>query len=121
MSAKKSGDFDFIIVDADTAFDEEKANLLNVADKVLIITKQTMASVASTNVMVSNINGVSNDKYIFVCNEFDKEMDNALIFPGLTLKFTISEYIDCFSHRNKMKPEDFSKESGIQKTAFLII
>lgn len=121
MSAKKSGDFDFIIVDADTAFDEEKANLLNVADKVLIITKQTMASVASTNVMVSNINGVSNDKYIFVCNEFDKEKDNALISPGVTLKFTISEYIDCFSQRNKMKPEDFSKESGIQKTAFLII
>ena len=95
--------------------------MLNVADKVVVITKQTTAAVAATNVMVSNINGVSTDKYIFVCNEFDKEKDNALISSGMTLKFTISEYIEYFSQHNKMKPEDFSKENGIQKTAFLII
>ena len=49
MSAKKSGDYNFIIVDADTTFDEDKAALLNHADKVLIITKQTLASVLATN------------------------------------------------------------------------
>ncbi len=121
MSAKKSGDFDFIIVDADNTFDEEKANLLNLADKVLVITNQSLAAVMSTNVLVSNINGVSTDKYIFICNEFDKEKDNALISPSVTLKFTVSDYIDYFKFHDKMKPDDFSRESSVQKTAFLII
>lgn len=120
-SAKKSGDYDFIVVDADVAFDEEKASLLNVADKVVVVLKQTFASVLATNVLVSNINGASADKYIFICNDFDKEEENALISPNVSLKFSVSEYIDHFSHHSSMKPDDFSKESSVQKAAFLII
>ena len=120
-SAKKSGDYDFIVVDADITFDEEKASLLNIADKVVVIVNQTLASVLATNILVSNINGASTDKYIFICNDFDKEADNALISPNVALKFSVSDYIDHFNHYPNMKPDDFSKESSIQKTAFLII
>lgn len=121
MSAKKSGDFDFIIVDADDTFDEEKAALLNISDKVVVVTNQSLAAVLSTNILVANINGVNTDKYIFICNEFDKDKDNALISPNVSLKFTVSDYIDCFKYYEKMKPDDFSKESSIQRAAFLII
>ena len=120
-SAKRSGDYDFIVVDADITFDEEKASLLNIADKVVVVVKQTLASVLATNILVSNINGASADKYIFICNDFDKEADNALISPNVALKFSVSDYIDHFNHYPNMKPDDFSKESSIQKTAFLII
>lgn len=120
-SAKKSGDYDFIIVDADVAFDEDKAMLLNMADKVIVVTNQSLASVLATNLLVSNINGVSTDKYIFICNNFDKEADNALISPNVALKFSVSDYIDHFVHYVNMKPDDLSKESSIQKAAFLIL
>ena len=120
-SAKKSGDYDFIIVDADVTFDEEKASLINLADKVIIVTNQGLAAVGSTNILVANINGISSDKYIFICNNFDKEQDNALISPNVSMKFTVSDYIDHFRHYEKMKPEDFSRESSIQRVAFLII
>ena len=120
-SAKKSGDYDFIIVDADVTFDEEKASLINLADKVIIVTNQGLAAVVSTNILVANINGISSDKYIFICNNFDKEQDNALISPNVSMKFTVSDYIDHFRHYEKMKPEDFSRESSIQRVAFLII
>lgn len=121
LSAKKSGEYDFIIVDADVTFDEEKASLLNLSDKVVIITNQSLVSVLATNILVTNINGASADKYIFICNDFDKEEDNALISPNVTLKFSVSDYIDHFNHYANMKPDDLSKESSIQKTAFLII
>ncbi len=121
VSAKNSKEYDFIIVDADVTFDEDKAKLLSIADKVVVVTNQTVASVISTNVLVSNINGAGADKYIFICNNFDKEADNALISPNIALKFTISEYIEHFNHYEKMKPSDLSKESSIQKIAFLII
>lgn len=120
-SAKKSGDYDFIVVDTDVTFDDEKASLLNIADKVIIVTKQSLASVLATNILVANINGSSTEKYTFICNDFDKEKDNALISPILSAKFSVSEYIEHFKHYDDMKPNDLSKESSIQKTAFLII
>jgi cellulose biosynthesis protein BcsQ len=121
ISAKKSGEYDFILVDADVIFDEEKAALLDLADKVLIVTDQSLAAVLATNNLVSNINGISTEKYVFVCNDFDKEEDNALISPNVVLQFTVSEYIDHFRYYERMKPDDFSRESSIQRTAFLII
>lgn len=120
-SAKKSRDYDFIVVDADVTFDEDKAALINLADKVVIVMNQNIASVLATNILVSNINGASTDKYVFVCNDFDKEKDNALISPNVALKFSVSDYIDHFRHYVNMKPDDLSKESSIQKVAFLII
>ena len=121
LSAKKSGDYDFIVVDADVSFDEKKASLLNIADKVFIITKQSLSSVLATNILVSNINGANTDKYIFLCNDFDKDKDNALISPKVSLKFSVSDYIEHFNNYENMRPDDFSKENSIQKTAFLII
>ena len=118
---KHGADYDFIIVDADITFDEDKAALFNIADKVIVVVKQTLASVLATNILVSNINGASADKYVFICNDFDKEEDNALISPNVALKFSVSDYIDHFNHYANMKPDDLSKESSIQKAAFLII
>lgn len=121
VSAKKSGDYDFIVVDADTTFDEDKAMLLNIADKVLVVTKQTLASVLATNILVSNINGSVADKYSFICNDFEKESNNALISPNVALKFTVSDYIEHFKHGEGMKPSELVKESSIQRMSFLII
>lgn len=120
-AAKKSGEYDFIIVDADVTFDEDKAALLNMADKVIIVVNQSIASVLATNILVANINGASADKYIFVCNDFRKDEDNALIAPSMSLKFTISDYVEHFEHYDCMKPIDFAKENSVQRLAFLII
>lgn len=121
LSAKKSGDYDFIIVDADVTFDEDKASLLNIADKVVVVTNQSCSSVLATNILVANINGANADKYIFICNNFDKEEDNALISPSISLKFSVSDYVEHFTHYEKMKLTDFAKENSVQRTAFLII
>lgn len=120
-SAKKSGEYDFIIVDADVSFDEQKATLLNIADKVVVVTKQTFAAVLATNILVANINGSNADKYIFVCNDFNKDEDNALISPKLSLKFSVNDYIDHFAHYDQMNCNDLANDSGIQKTAFLVM
>jgi len=44
-----------------------------------------------------------------------------LISPNVALKFSVSDYIEHFNHYSSMKPDDLSKESSIQKAAFLII
>jgi len=120
-SAKNSGDYDYIVVDADITFDEYKAKLFDIADKVMVVVNQTIASVLATNIFVSNINGAGTDKYVFICNDFERDNDNALILPELALKFSVSEYIEHIRFCEKMKPDDLSKESSIQKITFLII
>lgn len=119
--AKKSGDYDYIVVDADSTFDEDTARIFNLASKVLVVVNQSEASVFSTNVLISNLNGINSEKYIFVCNNFLKEADNALISPNISPKFSISEYIEHMDHYDDLKIPDFVKNSGIQKAAFLII
>ena len=121
ITAKKSKEYDYIIVDADSEFDEEKAVLLNVADKAIIVTDQTKSAVHATNALVSNVNGMSKDKYIFICNKFNVDEDNALIRADISMKFSVSDYIQYFNNYEKMNYEEISKDSGMQKVAFLIM
>jgi len=121
VSAKNSKDYDYIVIDADTAFDEDNAKLLDISDKVIVVTEQTSTSIFATNLLIDNINGTNSDKYIFVCNNFDKNEDNAIISPNIELKFAINDYIDHFDNYNLLSCEDLSRDIGIQKTAFLVI
>lgn len=121
QSAKKSGEFDFVVVDADCAFDEDKASLISAADKVIVVTRQNRAAVFATNQLTMNINGVNQEKYIFVCNDFSSEDDNALISPSTRLRFSINEYVGRMNRYDQLKCADLAKEKGIQKVAFLIM
>lgn len=121
LSAKKSTDFDYIVVDADSTFDEDKAKLLGISDKVIVVTEQTASAVYATNVLVSNVTSMGGEKYTFVCNNFKKDRDNALISPAFTMKFTVSDYIEHNERYDQMKCADLVKDNGIQKTAFLVM
>ncbi|MGN0317024.1 MAG: AAA family ATPase [Lachnospira sp.] len=120
-SVKQSEEYDFIVVDMESAFDERYTELLDIANKVIIVTTQTMQSVVHTNLLLSNINGVNSDKYIFVCNNFNPEGENALIRPETDMKFTIENYIEHVSSIEKTKIMDYAKVQGIQKTALFVM
>ena len=120
-SAKQSGDFDYIIVDSDSEFDEEKAALIDAADRVVIVTKQSASSVFTTNLLVSSISGVKSDKYVFVCNDFVAEDSNALISPDANLQFSISEYVEHINNYDSLKVQSFAQVGGLQKVSFLVL
>lgn len=121
FSAKKSGEYDFIILDVETVFDADKAKLFSLADKVVVVTGQTKKSAYATNMLVSNINGMNGEKYIFICNDFKKEKKNELIASEQMSRFVISEYIKHFPEYETMKIEDIAKDTGMRKTAFLLV
>ncbi len=120
-SAKASGRYDFIVVDADPVFDEAKAQLLDLADRVLLVTTQSRAAVYATNLLLSNINNSTSEKYLFICNDFQPDADNALLSTDTAPKFSVSEYIYHIPHCAQRAPAELAKESGIQKTAFLVL
>ena len=122
VSAKKSGEYDYIVVDTDSVFDEFKADLLNVADKVIFVTKQNRMSVMAVNTLMSNIkfkNKISAST--FICNDFDKNIENALISPECNLKYAVNEYIEHLPHYDQLNCSDFINYSGFQKLAYLFL
>lgn len=121
LSAKKTKEYDFIIVDADEAFDEDKAELITMADKVIILTKQSRATVYATDILAGNISGIDSGKYIFVCNDFSSDAENALISPAVTLRFSIAEYVEHIVNIENKGCKDIAREEGIQKIAFWIM
>lgn len=121
LSAKKSEEYDFIVVDMENSFSEEYTELLDVADRVIVVTTQTMQSVFHTNLLVANVNGINSEKYIFVCNDFNAEDENALIRPEMEMKFTIENYVEHVSMIDKVKIKDYAKIQGMQKTALLVM
>jgi len=122
LGAKKSADFDYIIVDADSAFDEDKANLIDLADKVVIVTNQNRNAVYSTKMLLSNINNVNSEKYIFVCNNFKKDENNELenVFNTKS-KIESCEYVYHIPKYDHLKIEDFAMQDGIKNVSIHII
>lgn len=120
-SAKDSMDYDFIIIDTDSILDENKSMLMSQADKIVIVMNQTKASIYSTEKMLENINDINNEKYIFICNKFNKNRKNHLNDSEQTHSFNINHYIEEFSEDTAEKLEYYEKISDIQKTALLFL
>ena len=120
-SARESGEYDFIVLDAESTFDENKTALLDLADRVIVVTGQNVGAVCATNAFVSNVNGTDTDKYNFVCNNFDKDGNNALIQPDIVLKFAVNDYIESVPEYIRENVEALSKHEGIQKLSFSIM
>ena len=121
VSAKRSDDYDYIIIDADTGFDDEKVSLIDAADKVVIVTKQNAASVFATNCLVSNMNDVGTEKYVFICNDYKEDEDNALVSPEIAPKFSISEYINHINHYDSLRADEFPLCAGMNKASILVL
>lgn len=121
LSAKKTQEYDYIMIDADSCFDEEKTRLMDIADKVIVVTKQNKASAYASKMLVSNINEVNSDKYLFVCNDFVEDDTNYLISPDVISSFNVSDYIGHIPYHEQLAVRDLVKEKDLQKVAFLLL
>lgn len=119
LTAKRSGDFDFIIVDLENVFDEKSLQFLDAADRVVVVLNQSEAATYAVNNFVSNVNVHGQEKYFFVCNEYDKNAKNALSSGAYELKFNINEYIEKINAEISGNIEELSNIKGIRKLSVL--
>lgn len=120
-SAKASKKYDVIVVDTDTTFDESKAELITLADRVFIVVNQTNNSVFATNTLLKNISCNDNEKYHFICNNFDDKESNALIAANVKPNFIVNEYVRHFEGFESMTVGDIAQQPDMQKVAYLIV
>ncbi|MCR5144637.1 MAG: AAA family ATPase [Lachnospiraceae bacterium] len=121
ISAKNSGDFDYIVIDAESTFDEDKTSLLDLSDKVIIVTEQDYNAVMATNCFVDNIDNIYSEKYIFVCNKFDNEAYNAIISQDIQQAFVVNEYIPIMKKNKIGDMKELYEMDELKKVAFFCI
>lgn len=118
VSAQNAAEYDYIVVDADATFDEDKTQLFSIADKVIIVTEQTEPAIYATNALVDNVTGVNEDKYVFVCNGLTKD-DGTVGLRNVDMRFNVSDYIEHNVCYEQIKCADLINYEEIQKIAFL--
>ena len=71
--AKKDNQYDYIIVDVDNDYSDEKTKILGLSDKVIYLVLQNDAAVYATNLMIENFTTSSIDKFLFVKNQIGNQ------------------------------------------------
>jgi cellulose biosynthesis protein BcsQ len=117
QSAKITNEYDFIVVDVNSAFDENLALLFKISDKIIVVTKNTDNAVFSTNLLVSNINGIGSEKYMFICNDCHEDWPSPKEEPN----YQINEYVSHMKNYDELTCEDLAKNNEMQKIAFLLV
>ncbi|WP_448902051.1 AAA family ATPase [Eubacterium sp.] len=115
--AKEAGDFDYIIIDSDIVLDKNKASMMNLADKVIIISEATETSVYATNRLIDNIENYTSEKYLFICNFFDDDKQKNLN----AAEYRIDEYIKYNMSTNEKIYNELDVQESLRKIAFLLI
>ena len=119
--AKISREYDFVIVDADSACDTDKIQLLEIADKIIFVTTQTDASIFALNCFLGSVDLPDKEKVMYVCNKFDPSERNAILEPEMEITFYVNEYIEKMANYLDQKDTKFSDSPGINKLAMMLI
>lgn len=117
-SAKNSGNYDLIILDADVILDRDKISLASGADKVFLVTDQRRRSVLATNFLMQNLNCRDNEKFYFICNDCGPEAVMAEENPEA--EFIVDEYVRHIPSIEEQSLSDLGMNLDIQRLSFLI-
>lgn len=118
---KETNSYDYIVIDTDSAFSDDKGQLLDQADKVFILTLPNEYSVFATNLMLKNINHSDTEKFMFICNAYQKENEITVRASINNAEFMVNEYVNWIANCEHMKPVDLARVDGIQKIAYSLV
>lgn len=92
-SARDSGHYDYIIVDTDSVFNDEKSALFSLADKIVVPVTQTASSRYKTERFLDGLDAASSEKTLLICNKYDNRADNAFEDPGPGASVVLDGYV----------------------------
>ena len=88
-SLRKSGDYDYIVVDTSCELSNSKTKLMSFCHKVIVVTMQNKVSTAKLERLINNIDCSDRNKFMFICNKYMDSEVNYLIKNPATNAITI--------------------------------
>jgi cellulose biosynthesis protein BcsQ len=90
-AVKLTAQYDYIVIDVDSALDEDTYKLLDISDKVITIATQDKIAAIKVDKFVSSLSEKNNEKYYFICNRYEDNRENYLL--NYINSFYVREYI----------------------------
>ena len=117
---QSSNYYDYIVIDTDSSFSDEKGKLFDQVDKILILTLPNRYSIFKTNVMLKNINA-SDDRFMILCNALE-EKDYAYAQTCMNYAcYSANDSIEWIQGCEQLQPNDLASIKSIQKIAFAML
>lgn len=117
----KSKEYDFIVVDLGNELTGGLIRFLDMADRVLVVTQQDAYAAFKLQILKKSMNFSDPDKYIFICNRFDRRRENALTDTGLEYSSVIHDYIETDEEAVRKGCEGLKNLEGMQRVAYMLI
>lgn len=117
-SARRSGDFDFIIVDMDTVFDNHKGYLLSISDQILLLTDWRAASLKATERMYRNMDPWMREKVFGIAANSRADAESAL--EAENLEFPLKEWIPWLEGLENGTPSEWGGRSELKRLTRLL-
>ena len=93
-AVRDSGRYDYVVVDTDSTFDENKIELLSLADKVVVVVTQDAKALFKTARFIENLDSADEEKYMFICNKYRKGEDNAFADTSGGSSVSLDGYVE---------------------------
>lgn len=119
-TCKENGDYDYIIVDIEAGYDMRKLNLLQQADKAVIVIMQDRLSVTKMEYLLNNLDMGNREKCFCVCNRYKEEQEDFYRESGLWRRMPVTEYIREYQKEN-FDIQELANDRELQKTMISLI
>lgn len=90
---QKKNIYDYIVMELSQEMQPEKMNLLQKSDRIVIVTTQEEQAVAKLGLFFNGITEWRGQCFL-ICNHYKKERKDYLTNSGISLKYSICEYIE---------------------------
>ena len=112
--------YDYIIIDSTSELDTEKSALMGIADKVVIVTNQNRMAVSKIDILLENIDCSDGNKFIFICNKYDKTKENYLMTNIMKNTCVVKQYIR-YIDEEKLILDNIIRNEELQGFVYSII
>lgn len=117
----RSKEYDYVVIDLGNELSGDSVKFLDMADRVLTVTRQDAYAAFKLRILKKSMNFSDADKYIFICNHFDRQKENALADVGSEYSTVIHEYIEADEAAVSGGTEGLKTLDGMQRTAYMLL
>lgn len=115
LNVADSKEYEFIIIDTQTGYTEELMNILEISDHIIVAFLQDELSKEKNTFLLKNIKYDDREKYIFVCNQYNKELPNAL---EQLRNIEIAGYIE---YNKQMHGKKLTELQGMHRLGYMFL
>lgn len=118
-SVRASGEYDFIIVDTDSSYDLNTIHLIQDADRIIVVTKNDMASENALHHFAMSLDDPKDEKFVYVINDHREEDQDRHLKAGNL--YAIVDRVEHFSDSTHLTVEKLAEKNSVKRIACLLI